>query len=121
VKAPLILVVDDERVLAEVLATFLEDEGFRVRMVHDGLAALEQAAMLSPDLIISDMQMPRLGGMGLVRHLRATGNQVPVVLMSAVVADVRLQGIRFLSKPFDLDHLLSVIGEYVPHAGSPND
>jgi CheY-like chemotaxis protein len=121
VKPPLILVVDDERVLAEVLATFLQDEGFRVCMVHDGIAALEQAAVLSPDLIISDMQMPRLGGLGLVRHLRATGNPVPVVLMSSVVADVRLQDVRFLSKPFDLDHLLAVIGTYVPHAGSSND
>jgi len=106
--APLILIVEDERVLADVLATFLVDEGFRVHVVHDGLAALEQVILLGPDLILSDMQMPRLGGLGLIRRLRAAENAVPVILMSAVYADGFLSDVQFVSKPFDLDHLLGL-------------
>jgi len=107
--APLILIADDERVLADALATFLADEGFRTDVTHDGHTALDRALLLSPDVVLSDVQMPRLGGLGLVRQLRRAGNIVPIILMSAVYADVRLPGVHFLPKPFDLDHLLATV------------
>jgi len=107
----LILVVDDERTLADVLADFLEDEGYRVSKARDGLSAFELAMREPPDLVLSDVHLPHLDGIGLVRRLRAAGRAVPVILMSAVYADTGFPGVRFVAKPFDLDHLLTVIRE----------
>jgi two-component system response regulator MprA len=108
---PLILIADDERALADALADFLASEGFRVHVVHDGLSALDQSLRLAPSVVLSDMQMPRLDGQALVRHLRAAGSSVPVVLMSAVLSGVDLPGTTFLPKPFDLDDLLRLLDD----------
>ncbi len=104
-----ILVVDDERAIVSLLADVLEDEGYHVRRAYDGRAALEDVDRAPPDLVLADMMMPRLGGAGLVAQLRERGDETPVVLMSAVYADVDLPGVTFIRKPFDLERVLSVI------------
>lgn len=115
---PLILVVDDERALADALASFLEDEGYRVSVARDGLTGFELALRQSPTLILSDVQMPHLDGRALVNRLRAVGYTMPVVLMSAVFAKTDLPGVRFITKPFDLDHLLHVLEQTLNEAQS---
>lgn len=102
----LILVVDDEPLIREVLAMFLEDEGYRVVQAVDGQAALDLAAAQAPDVVVSDVRMPRLDGVELVRQLRARGLDVPVILVSAHYAGVDVPGVRFLGKPFDLDAII---------------
>jgi two-component system response regulator MprA len=111
----LILVVDDEPALANAVAHFLEDEGYRVRVARDGLTAFELAVREPPDLILSDVHMPHLDGPALVRRLRAIGRAVPVVLMSAVYSGTGHADVRFVPKPFDLDHLLVLIQEALDH------
>jgi DNA-binding response OmpR family regulator len=106
---PLILVVDDERALADALVGFLEDEGYRVSVARDGLTGFELALRQAPTLILSDVQMPHLDGRALVNRLRAVGYTMPVVLMSAVFSQPDLPGVRYIAKPFDLDHLLQVL------------
>jgi CheY-like chemotaxis protein len=104
-----VLVVDDEPAIREVIATLLEDEGYLVRHAKDGLEALDAISGDQIDLIVSDVVMPRLDGASLVRKLRGRGHLTPVVLMSAVYADVDLPGVRFVPKPFEIDRLLGTV------------
>ena len=104
-----ILIVDDERHIVEVLAGLLEDEGYAVRRAYDGEAALRAVEAAPPDLVLSDAMMPRLGGVELARRLISLG--IPVVLMSSAVADPGLPGVAFVSKPFDLEQILTVAGD----------
>ena len=106
---PTVLVVEDEPVIRELVAILLEDEGYTVRQAVDGLQALEVMDQQSVDLVLSDVKMPRLDGAALVKRLRARGDPIPVVLMSAVYAEVDLPGVRFLRKPVSGEHLLDII------------
>jgi DNA-binding response OmpR family regulator len=110
-----ILVVDDEPQIVEFLCLLLEDEGYRATRAYDGAEAWEIVAGDLPDLVISDVMMPRLTGLQLVQHLKETANGAcpPVILMSAVTSLHESPGIRFLAKPFDLDRLLDLIAELV--------
>jgi CheY-like chemotaxis protein len=71
-----------------------------------GLAAAE---LRRPDLILSDIMMPGIDGVTLIRRLRDRGVRAPAVLMSAVYADVDLPHVRFIPKPFDVDDILDVV------------
>jgi len=104
-----VLIVDDERHIVEVLAGLLEDEGYAVRRAYDGNVALQEVEAAPPDLVLSDVMMPRLGGVELARRLISLG--IPVVLMSAAAADPKLAGVAFISKPFDLEQVLAVAGD----------
>src|SRR5215204_634757 len=104
-----ILVVDDERPICDLLAELFEEEGYRVLRAYDGVTALATAERYRPDLILSDVMMPGLDGVSLTRRLRERGQRVPVVLMSAVYADVDLPHVRFVPKPFDVDNVLAVV------------
>lgn len=115
--APYVLVAEDEQALADMVRTFLEDEGYRVKVANDGDAALRMIAHEPPDLVLADVMMPRLDGFGLTRELRHRGCFTPVVLMSAVFAGNGPAGVRMVSKPFDLDDLLSEL-ESVLHEAS---
>ena len=106
---PLILIVDDEFVLRSVLADIFADAGYRVLSAGDGREALAMAERDPPDVVLSDVMMPILDGVSLVRHLRERGVGSAVVLMSAGYAKVDLPGVRFLRKPFDLDHILETV------------
>ncbi len=106
-RRPCVLVVDDEPTIREIVAALLEDEGYIVDCAGDGVEALDAVEHTSFDLVLSDVKMPRLDGPALVRQLRRRGYDLPIVLMSAVYADVDLAGLTFVPKPFDSGHLLS--------------
>ncbi len=106
--APLVLVVDDEPPIVELLALLFEEEGFLVLSAYDGAEGLRLARERQPDLVISDVSMPRLSGIDLVRRLRDDGRATPVILMSAVVRHVPDAGVIFVPKPFDLDEMLDL-------------
>ena len=113
-----VLVVDDERQIVQLVADLLTDEGYDVRCAYDGVMALEAVDRSPPDLVLTDVKMPRLDGVALARRLRERGCRVPVVLMSAVYADAKLSGVPFVPKPFDLDHLLAVVGRALADAAA---
>jgi len=106
---PTVLVVEDEPVIRELMAILLEEEGYTVRQAVDGLEALELLEERGIDLVLSDVKMPRLDGASLVHRLRSRGDEIPVLLMSAVYAEVDLPGVRFLRKPINGEHLLDII------------
>lgn len=114
----LVLVVDDEPAIREALAEVLLDEGYQVRCAEDGQAALDLAAREAPDVIVSDVTMPRVDGVELVHRLRMRGQRTPVVLISARYATVDLPGVRFLTKPFDVDTVMSAVEHSLTAAAS---
>ena len=111
-----ILVVDDEPSLVDVLAALLTDEGHTVQTANDGRLALEVMADELPDLLITDVMMPRLDGWSLLASVRERSPALPVIVISAV--DRRQARERkifmtdhtvFLRKPFDIDALLTLV------------
>ena len=106
---PRVLVVDDDPAIRELVASLLADEGWEVRTAADGLAALAAADAWCPDLIVSDVAMPRLDGPGLLARLRQRGDQTPFVLVSAGASVPERPSVWFVAKPFDLDHLLAAV------------
>lgn len=105
-----ILVVEDEPIIAAAVAMAMTDEGYTVRTTRTGREALAALDETPADLIISDVMMPELDGLGLVSAIRRRGDRTPVLLMSAGVVIAALpQGTRFLRKPFDLDTMLAAV------------
>ncbi|MBT2408333.1 MULTISPECIES: response regulator transcription factor [unclassified Streptomyces] len=108
-----ILVVDDEPAVREALRRSLAFEGYGVQTAVDGLDALDKAASYAPDLIVLDIQMPRMDGLTAARRLRAAGSVTPVLMLTArdTVGD-RVTGLDagaddYLVKPFELDELFA--------------
>jgi CheY-like chemotaxis protein len=115
---PRVLVVDDERTFVDLVATFLEDEGFAVERAYDGGQAL---ALLQtdnpPDLVLTDVMMPKLSGPELLQLAwrRHTPERLPFVLLSAGPnPGIRGERVRFMSKPLDLVELLTQMEALVP-------
>ncbi|MER7827141.1 MULTISPECIES: response regulator transcription factor [unclassified Streptomyces] len=108
-----ILVVDDEPAVREALRRSLAFEGYAVQTAVDGLDALDKAASYAPDLIVLDIQMPRMDGLTAARRLRASGSVTPILMLTArdTVGD-RVTGLDagaddYLVKPFELDELFA--------------
>ena len=108
-----LLVVEDEPSIAALLALVLGEEGYRVAVAGDGRAALRRLAEGGYDLVLSDIMMPRLDGLGLARAMGADPalRAIPLILMSAVhlPRDGVARYAAFLAKPFDLDALLATV------------
>lgn len=113
---PLILLVEDERGIASAFSMLLEIEGYRVVIATDGQSGLERASALRPDLVLTDVRMPVMDGLEMIRRLRADAalRHLPVVLMSGALPsapDGPLYGgaDAFLQMPAGIEELLSVI------------
>jgi len=111
-----ILVVEDDSDTREMLQAILGLESFAVVTAEDGRAGLDKAQADHPDLIITDIQMPRLDGIGLIRHLRADAEfrQVPIITITAYGRDLQQQALSawadcLVAKPIDLEVLLGHI------------
>jgi len=111
-----VLVVDDDHNICELVAALLEDEGFDVRCAFDGRAALAEIERQPPGLVVSDVMMPELDGVSLTEQIRRRGHRLPIVLMSAVYADVDIPGVRFIPKPFDIDYIVAVVNRVYDEA-----
>lgn len=78
-----ILLIDDDSALLDALAMAFEDEDHEVDTAGDGRQGLERLRLQPPDLIVSDVNMPRLDGFALCRELRSAGNMVPLILLTS--------------------------------------
>jgi two-component system, OmpR family, response regulator MprA len=105
---PTILVVDDDPDLRRVLALTLVEAGYRVEEASDGISALERIAAHSPDLILTDVRMRHLGGIGLAAVLAPHTPPIPIILMSANPLPHGCL-LPFIRKPFALESLLTVV------------
>ena len=108
-----VLVVDDEANIAELVATALRYEGFEVRTAGDGASALAAVRDLAPDLVVLDVMLPDANGFELQARIRADGQQVPVLFLTARDAvEDRIRGLTlgaddYMTKPFSLEELVA--------------
>jgi DNA-binding response OmpR family regulator len=118
---PYILLVDDNDDLSDNLKLILEMEGFKVRAVSGGAAALQTMKEELPDLILADVVMPGTNGYELFRQIKTNGvwAAVPFVFLSALttVQDIdrglRLGANGYITKPFTIGELLATIHRYL--------
>ncbi|MFE0703064.1 response regulator transcription factor [Streptomyces sp. NPDC058872] len=114
-EAERILIVDDEPAVREALRRSLAFEGYATRDAVDGVDALDAVESYAPDLVVLDVQMPRMDGLTAARRIRAAGSTVPILMLTArdTVGD-RVTGLDagaddYLVKPFELDELFARI------------
>ncbi|MFJ3586121.1 response regulator transcription factor [Streptomyces sp. NPDC090127] len=126
-----ILIVDDEPAVREALRRSLAFEGYGTQEAVDGVDALARMESYAPDLVVLDVQMPRMDGLTAARRIRASGSTVPILMLTArdTVGD-RVTGLDagaddYLVKPFELDELFARIrallrrSSYASAAGAP--
>jgi two-component system, OmpR family, response regulator MprA len=122
-----ILVVDDERAVRESLRRALELEGYQVELAADGEEALVRLSAAPADAAILDVLMPGIDGLEVCRRLRADGNAVPVLMLTArAEVDSRVAGLDagaddYLAKPFALAELLARLRALLRRAGNGDD
>ena len=113
----IILTIDDSTSLRAMVRMTLTSAGYQVVEASDGADGLRKAAAHPPDAILTDLNMPGMGGMDFIRNFRASagGRGVPVVVLTTETGDALKQEARaagatgWLAKPFDREKLLSVV------------
>ena len=116
-----ILVVDDEAGVRDMLADALRMQGYAAATAADGHAALREIYEGDFDLIVSDVNMPKVNGFELLERLRATGNETPVILLTArgdradVAVGFRAGADDYVTKPFGLEELLLRVEARLKH------
>ncbi len=122
--APLVLVVDDSLTVRRVTQRLLVREGYRVVLAKDGIEALERLAEELPQIVLSDIEMPRMDGFDLVRNIRADARlrALPVIMITSRIAQkhrdyaAELGVDHYLGKPYAEDDLLALIARYTSAA-----
>jgi two-component system OmpR family response regulator len=124
---PRILVVDDEPSITDAVATALRYEGFDVKEVGTGRAALSEAAEFRPDLIVLDIMLPDLDGLEVTRRLRRDGIRSPVLFLTARDAtEDKITGLTigaddYVTKPFSLGEVIARVRAILRRAGHQDD
>ena len=109
-----ILIVEDDRNIAELLQMYLEKEGYAVTVAYDGGQGLSKFRAIQPDLVLLDVMMPVIDGWGVCRAIRAE-SQVPIIMLTAKgETDDKVQGLRsvaddYITKPFEMKEVLARI------------
>jgi DNA-binding response OmpR family regulator len=122
-----VLVVEDDRSLAELLRRGLTQERHIVDVVHDGLEGLDRAASGAYDAVVLDLMLPRLDGLDVARRLRSYGATTPVLMLTARDGlHDRLRGFDagaddYLSKPFSFEELLARLRAITRRSGAHTD
>jgi two-component system, OmpR family, response regulator MprA len=123
---PHVLLVEDDQATAWIIARTLRQAGYDVTMACDGADGLESALMLRPDVIVTDVTMPRLDGISMIRNIRQVDSlrQIPIVVLTSLgrpseVADGINAGARsYLMKPVCLGDLESTLQRLVQRSKS---
>ncbi len=112
-----ILVVDDEANLRKVLAAILRKDGYEVSVAEDGEQAMAEFEKNGADVIISDLVMPKLGGMDILHKVRASRSAVPVIIITAhgtvdsAVEAIKLGAFDYITKPFEHAEIRAVVAK----------
>jgi chemosensory pili system protein ChpA (sensor histidine kinase/response regulator) len=118
---PTVMVVDDSLTVRKITSRLLTREGYQVVLAKDGVDALEQLLEVMPDVVLSDIEMPRMDGFDLVRNIRADKRlgALPVIMITSRTAEkhrnyaLEIGASEYLGKPYDEDQLLSLIAGYI--------
>jgi len=117
---PTVMVVDDSLTVRKITSRLLMREGYQVILAKDGVDALEQLIDVMPDVILSDIEMPRMDGFDLVRNVRADERlrKLPIIMITSRTADkhrnyaLEIGANHYLGKPYDEDELLRLVAGY---------
>ena len=122
-----ILIIEDEKLLADSLRTMLESRGFQVEAVYDGETGADYAELGIYDLLILDVMMPGLNGYQVARKVRSQRLGTPILMLTAKSGlEDRIEGLNagadyYLTKPFDMRELLACINALLRRQGSQVD
>jgi chemosensory pili system protein ChpA (sensor histidine kinase/response regulator) len=122
---PTVMVVDDSLTVRKITSRLLMREGYQVILAKDGVDALEQLVDVTPDVILSDIEMPRMDGFDLVRNIRSDArlHSLPVIMITSRTADkhrnyaLEIGANHYLGKPYDEAELLAIIAGYMKAKG----
>ena len=120
---PTVMVVDDSLTVRKITGRLLAREGYQVILAKDGVEALELLLDVVPDVMLVDIEMPRMDGFDLTRNIRADAHlkNIPIIMITSRTADKHRNyafeiGVnQYLGKPYQEDELLQFVAEYVTH------
>ena len=119
-----VLVVDDEVNIAELISMALRYEGWQVQMAHTGSSAVNAAREQGPDAVVLDMMLPDIDGLEVLRRMRTTQPDVPVVFLTARdavedrIAGLTAGGDDYVTKPFSLEELVARLRGLMRRSGA---
>ena len=111
-----IVVCDDEELIRWSLTEHLRSEGYEVFEADNGVTCIEVVYRVNPAILLLDLRMPELDGLGVLRALREGGSELPVIVLTALgsiepaIEATRLGASAYLSKPFHLDRVSEAVG-----------
>jgi two-component system, OmpR family, response regulator len=115
-----ILIVDDDKLMLEAISYKLKEDGYEVVMAEDGYQALDIIDKVKIDLIISDVMMPNISGLGLLSLLKQFYfNKIPVIIISSldkadmVLHSIGLGAVDFITKPINFNNLSLLVKKYI--------
>lgn len=114
-----VLIVDDEEELAATIAERLEIRGIKTQTASDGDSALNLIKTDPPDVVVLDLMMPGIGGLGILKQINLLDNKIPVILLTGYASKERsIEGMNlgafdYVLKPCNLDDLITKIQESV--------
>lgn len=113
---PTILIIDDDMALQTVLEIALRESGYNVVLASDGEEGIEKLALVSPNLVISDIMMPQLDGVETFQRIKdqLQNEGIPIFIMTALnrkpwFADLEAEGAVIIQKPFDIEQVLNLV------------
>jgi two-component system, OmpR family, response regulator len=112
-----VLLVDDEAEFIQTLAERLQLRGFDIQIAGDGEGAMSRMTDNLPDLVVLDVMMPGLGGLEVLKQIKAEHPEIPVILLTGRgstadgIEGMRLGAFDYLMKPIDIDELIQKINE----------
>lgn len=127
-RLPIVLVVDDSLTVRKITSRLLEREGYKALTAKDGLDALQVLADVNPDVILLDIEMPRMDGFEFTKTIKADNrqNNIPIIMITSRTAEKHRNHAKelgvdeYLGKPYQDDQLLGLIGKYTAHVVRPN-
>jgi two-component system response regulator MprA len=120
-----VLIIEDEKGMAELLKKGLEEENHRVALAFDGQEGLELAKTYEFDAIVLDLMLPRVDGFEVARRLRHAGNQTPILILTArdavpdIVKGLDLGADDYLTKPFSFEEFLARLRTVARRGSAP--
>ena len=118
-----VLIVEDDRNIAELLQMYLEKEGYAVTVAHDGGIGLEKFRAIKPDLVLLDVMMPVMDGWAVCRAIRSE-YQTPIIMLTAKgETDDKIQGLKggaddYITKPFEMREVLARMEAVLRRSGA---
>ena len=118
-----VLIVEDDRNIAELLQMYLEKEGYAVTCAHDGGKGLEKFRAIKPDLVLLDVMMPVMDGWAVCRAIRGEATTPIIMLTAKGETDDKVTGLKsgaddYVTKPFEMKELLARIEAVLRRTGS---